>query len=135
VIGRYVLMFQRDPTVVLRRVAAHARPGGVIFFHEPDWDGAGLPAPSMQLETLVAGAASDAGPLNLLSDLTGTLAEAMERLGVASAPLGIDPVATRKFLRANWAGYRLARSRRPRREGRWTGRRSRGPRGKDSRRA
>ena len=39
VVGRYVLLFQRDPAAMLRRLAAHARPGGVIFFHEPDWDG------------------------------------------------------------------------------------------------
>ena len=39
VIGRYVLMFQRDPATMLRKVAAHASPGGVVVFHEPDWDG------------------------------------------------------------------------------------------------
>src|SRR5438067_5905285 len=37
VIGRYVLMFQPDPTMMLRGVAAHVRPGGVVVFHEPDW--------------------------------------------------------------------------------------------------
>ena len=40
VIGRYVLMFQQDPTAMLRKLAAHVRPGGTIVFHEPDWDGA-----------------------------------------------------------------------------------------------
>src|SRR3984893_14135333 len=40
VIGRYVLMFQSDPTAMLRGVAKHARRGGVIFFQEPDLDGA-----------------------------------------------------------------------------------------------
>lgn len=39
VIGRYVLMFQSDPSAMLRKLAAHVRPGGVIVFHEPDWDG------------------------------------------------------------------------------------------------
>src|SRR5438067_1073498 len=39
VIGRYVLMFQTDPTMMLRGVAAHVRPGGVVVFHEPDWEG------------------------------------------------------------------------------------------------
>ena len=39
VVGRYVLLFQPDPAAMVRRLAAHARPGGVIFFHEPDWDG------------------------------------------------------------------------------------------------
>jgi len=40
VIGRYVLMFQNDSSAMLRKLAAHVRPGGTIVFHEPDWDGA-----------------------------------------------------------------------------------------------
>ena len=40
VIGRYVLMFQHDPVAMLRGVAAHVRPGGLVVFHEPDWDSA-----------------------------------------------------------------------------------------------
>ena len=40
VIGRYVLMFQADPSAMLRKLAARVRRGGTIVFHEPDWDGA-----------------------------------------------------------------------------------------------
>src|SRR5437899_2256732 len=36
VVGRYVLLFQQDPGTMLRKVAAHLRPGGVVVFHEPD---------------------------------------------------------------------------------------------------
>jgi len=39
VIGRYVLAFQADPTAMLCKLAEHVRPGGVIVFHELDWDG------------------------------------------------------------------------------------------------
>jgi SAM-dependent methyltransferase len=39
VVGRYVLMFQADPTVLLRRVARKLRRGGLIAFHEPEWRG------------------------------------------------------------------------------------------------
>ncbi len=39
VVGRYVLMFQPDPAAFLRGVARHARPGGIVAFHEPAWDG------------------------------------------------------------------------------------------------
>lgn len=39
VAGRYVLMFQRDPPAMLEAVARHVRPGGIVVFHEPDWDG------------------------------------------------------------------------------------------------
>jgi len=40
VVGRYVLMFQPDPVAMLRAVAKHARPQGIVVFHEPDWAGA-----------------------------------------------------------------------------------------------
>jgi ubiquinone/menaquinone biosynthesis C-methylase UbiE len=36
IVGRYVLMFQADASSLLRRLARHLRPGGVIVFHEPD---------------------------------------------------------------------------------------------------
>lgn len=125
VIGRYVLMFQRDPAAMLRALAAHARREALIFFHEVDLDGArsfppaptydrccrwfretfrmtgadvrmgiklfstfiaaGLPAPSMQLETLISGVANNADPLHLAAGIVDTLADAMERLGVATA--------------------------------------------------
>ena len=39
VVGRYVLQFQPDPAAMLRKLAAHVRPGGLIVFHEIDWDG------------------------------------------------------------------------------------------------
>ena len=145
VIGRYVLMFQRDPAAMLRRLAKHARSGCVIFFHEPDWDGfrssppaptydrcshwiretlrlsgaetgmglklfstfiaAGLPAPSIQLETLVAGGPNNADPLHLVADLAGALADSMERLGVATAAeLGIETLAERMISEAAASG-------------------------------
>lgn len=40
VVGRYVLQFQPDPAAMLRNLAVHLRPGGVIVFHELDWEGA-----------------------------------------------------------------------------------------------
>jgi 2-polyprenyl-3-methyl-5-hydroxy-6-metoxy-1,4-benzoquinol methylase len=47
VVGRYVLQFQRDPAAMLRKLAAHVRPGGLVVFHEIDWGGLGSfpPAP------------------------------------------------------------------------------------------
>ncbi len=125
IIGRYVLMFQPDPTIMLRTVAAHARPGGVVVFHEPDWEGtrsfpqvptyehccrwivetlrrsgadprmgiklhsafvgAGLPAPSMQLESVIGGGAGSSDQVQFKTDLVWTLVSEMERLGVATA--------------------------------------------------
>jgi 2-polyprenyl-3-methyl-5-hydroxy-6-metoxy-1,4-benzoquinol methylase len=40
VVGRYVLQFMPDPALSLRRIARHLRPGGIMVFHELDWDGA-----------------------------------------------------------------------------------------------
>jgi SAM-dependent methyltransferase len=125
VVGRYVLVFQRDPTTMLRRLLAHLRPGGVVVFHEPDFDtersfppapaydrccrwvvealrlsgadprmgiklhatfvAAGLPAPSMRLESVIGGGANTSDHVHFKTDLACTLAPEMERLGVATA--------------------------------------------------
>jgi ubiquinone/menaquinone biosynthesis C-methylase UbiE len=47
VVGRYVLQFQKDPAAMLRKLATHVRPGGLIVFHEIDCGGLGSfpPAP------------------------------------------------------------------------------------------
>ena len=39
VVGRYVLVFNPNPAAMLKAVARLVRPGGVIAFHEPDWNG------------------------------------------------------------------------------------------------
>ena len=39
VVGRYVLQFQPDPVAMLRALASHLHPGGIVAFHELDWDG------------------------------------------------------------------------------------------------
>lgn len=39
VVGRYVLMFQEHPSSVLRALAPHLRPGGVMAFHELEYEG------------------------------------------------------------------------------------------------
>jgi len=36
-VGRYILMYMRDPSSVLRDVARLVHPGGVIAFQEPSW--------------------------------------------------------------------------------------------------
>jgi 2-polyprenyl-3-methyl-5-hydroxy-6-metoxy-1,4-benzoquinol methylase len=37
VVGRYVLWSLTDPSLMLRRLAEHLQPGGLMVFHEPDW--------------------------------------------------------------------------------------------------
>jgi SAM-dependent methyltransferase len=124
IVGRYVLMFSPDPVSMLKSIARHLRPGGVIVFHEPDWTGArshppsptyenchkcivrtflkvgtnpymgltlyaaflaaGLPAPTMGLQALIGGDASELDGLDLLADLAITMAPVMEQEGVTT---------------------------------------------------
>jgi 2-polyprenyl-3-methyl-5-hydroxy-6-metoxy-1,4-benzoquinol methylase len=124
IVGRYVLMFQADPTQMLRKLGAHLQTGGLVAFHEPDWDGvrsfppvptydrccqwlvqtlrlsgadprfgaklhstfvaAGLPAPTMRLESVIAGGATGSDQVHFKTDLALTLLPEMERLGVAT---------------------------------------------------
>jgi ubiquinone/menaquinone biosynthesis C-methylase UbiE len=48
IVGRYVLMFNPDASAMLKGIARHLKPGGVIVFHEVDWSGArsNPPAPT-----------------------------------------------------------------------------------------
>ena len=47
IVGRYVLMFSPEPTAMLKGIAPHLRPGGIIVFHESDFTGA-LSSPAAQ---------------------------------------------------------------------------------------
>ena len=47
VVGRYVLLFQADAVAMVRRLLPHLRRGGLVLFHEPDWQSArSIPAVS-----------------------------------------------------------------------------------------
>jgi ubiquinone/menaquinone biosynthesis C-methylase UbiE len=37
IMGRYVLMFQPDPALMLGKLKRLLRPAGLVVFHEPDW--------------------------------------------------------------------------------------------------
>lgn len=137
VVGRYVLLFQPDPAGMLRGFLGRVRPGGVVVFHEPDWDcvrsvppaptydrcrqwigetfrqsgtpdtnmparlyqafvDAGLPAPSMRMQTYVGGGAGCTDWLQAVAELIGSLLPAMEKLGVATAAeVDIETLAER----------------------------------------
>lgn len=137
VVGRYVLLFQADSAGMLRGLATCLRPGGVVVFHEPDWDAArsvppapaydrcrrwigetfrlagtadtnmaarlykafvdaGLPAPSMRMQTFVGGGAGCTDWLQAVTELVGSLLPAMEKLGVTTAAeVDIESLAER----------------------------------------
>jgi SAM-dependent methyltransferase len=57
---------------------------------------AGLPAPTMRLDSTVGGGTNSSGPAILVARLAGTLLPDMERLGVATAAdLGLETLADR----------------------------------------
>ena len=125
IIGRYVLLFQTSPADMLRKVACHLRPGGVMVFHEPDWKSArstppaptydrcvawirdtfriagtdsdmaaklytafisaGLPAPSMRMQTFIGGGAACSDFLHAVADLIGIIVPTMEHQAIATA--------------------------------------------------
>ncbi len=40
-VGRYILLFLRNPVSVLRSLSQLVRPGGVLAFQEPSWKSIG----------------------------------------------------------------------------------------------
>jgi SAM-dependent methyltransferase len=125
VVGRYVLMYQPDPSAIVRQLVARVRPGGVVMFHEPYRDGvrsfppvptydrawqlvddsftatgadmivgiklhsvfvdAGLPAPTLRLESVIAGGADCMDHIHFEVDPVRTMLPHIERLGLGTA--------------------------------------------------
>ena len=94
VAGRYVLMFQPDPAAMLHRLATHLRPGGVLAFHELDWNGArshpAVPTYDQSCEWIVKTLAqSGADPR-----LGAKLAAIMNAAGLPAANLHLESLAS-----------------------------------------
>jgi SAM-dependent methyltransferase len=136
VVGRYVLMYQPDPTAVVRQLVTRLRPGAVVMFQEPYRDGvrsfppvpsydrawqlvddsfgatgadmimgiklhsvfveAGLPAPTLRLESVIAGGDDCMDHIHFEVDPVRTMLPHIERLGLGSAAeIDIDTYADR----------------------------------------
>jgi 2-polyprenyl-3-methyl-5-hydroxy-6-metoxy-1,4-benzoquinol methylase len=136
VVGRYVLMYQPDPSAMVRKLAGRVRPGGVVMFQEPYRDGvrsfppvpsydrawqlvddsfratgadmimgiklhsvfvgAGLPAPTLRLESVIAGGGDCMDHIHFEVDPVRTMLPHIERLGLATAAeVDIDTYADR----------------------------------------
>jgi SAM-dependent methyltransferase len=94
VVGRYVLMFQPDPVAMLRRLATHLRPSGVLAFHELDWSGArshpAVPTYDQSCDWIVTTLAqSGADPR-----LGAKLAAIMKAAGLPAASLHLESLAS-----------------------------------------
>jgi ubiquinone/menaquinone biosynthesis C-methylase UbiE len=91
VVGRYILQFLPDPSAALARLSSHLRPGGVIFFHELDWDGA-RSSPLVPTYDRVCGwimRTIEAGGSQIR--LGADLSSVFERAGFPDPPLGLSP--------------------------------------------
>ena len=138
VVGRMVLAFIPDPSAALAKLAAHLRPGGILFFHETDWEGArsspsiptydracrwiiqaadgagaqlrlgarlapvferaGLPTPTLRLESVIASGPAAIDAVHLVTDAVATLLPTIERLGIASASEIALPSLTQRIV-------------------------------------
>ena len=90
--GRYVLMFLPDPAAALARLVRHLRPGGIVVFHEPDWDGARCVPPVADYER-VCGWIRRALLASGARDTEGTrLAATFAAAGLPAPTLGLGAV-------------------------------------------
>jgi 2-polyprenyl-3-methyl-5-hydroxy-6-metoxy-1,4-benzoquinol methylase len=113
VVGRYVLQFIPNPSAAIARLSNYLRRGGIMFFHELDWDGARssppVPTydrvcgwimrtiegggaqihlgahPTLRLESVIASGAAAIDVIHLVTDLVATLLPSIEREGIADA--------------------------------------------------
>ena len=94
VVGRYVLMFQPDPAAMLRRLATHLRPGGVLVFHELDWNGArshpAVPTYDRSCEWIVKTLARSGADPRFGAKLAAT----MKTAGLPGASLHLESLAS-----------------------------------------
>jgi len=138
VVGRYVLQFIPNPSAAIARLSNHLRRGGIMFFHELDWDGArssppvptydrvcgwitrtiqgggaqirlgahlasaferaGLPTPTLRLESVIASGTAAVDVVHLVTDLVATQLPSMERMGIVNASEIELPSLTQRIL-------------------------------------
>ncbi len=91
IVGRYVLQFIADPAAALAKLARHVRPGGLIVFHELDWDGA-RSAPSVPTYDLACGWANQTIERTFAQSRLGPqLASLFAKAGLPRATMQLEP--------------------------------------------
>ena len=92
VVGRYVLQFIPDPSAAVARLAGHLRPGGIMIFHEIDWDGA-RSSPSVPTYDRVCGWITQTLERGGAQTRLGArLGSVFERAGLAAPALQLESV-------------------------------------------
>ncbi|HET9252490.1 MAG TPA: class I SAM-dependent methyltransferase [Candidatus Eisenbacteria bacterium] len=78
-------LFDRSCDWIVRAIVAHGHASRMGKALHATFLAAGLPAPTMGLDTLIGGGPKSAPLVGLIADLTGTLAGEIERRGIATA--------------------------------------------------
>ncbi len=91
VVGRYVLQFIADPSTTLARLARQVSPGGIVFFHELDWDGA-RSAPRVPTYDRACGWANRTIELTAQAHLGPRLASLLATAGLRPATMQLESV-------------------------------------------
>lgn len=92
IVGRYVLQFMPDPAQSLRRIVRHLRPGGVVVFHELDWDGARSSPPSPTYDKVCGWLSRTIEGAGAQVRLGARLASLFEEAGLPSPVLRLEAV-------------------------------------------
>jgi SAM-dependent methyltransferase len=105
VIGRYVLLFQTDQSHMLRHLAKHLKPGGIIAFHEPDWSFVRSDPVAPLYERCCAWIVDTFENAGTSSNMSGKLRQAFLGAGLSSPAMQMqavigDAVSTAEWLRA-----------------------------------
>ncbi len=92
IVGRYVLQFMPDPANSLRRILRHLRPGGIVVFHELDWDGARSSPPSRTYDQVCSWLSRTIEAAGAQVRLGARLASVFEDAGLPSPTLRMEAV-------------------------------------------
>jgi len=92
VVGRYVLQFMPDPSAAIARLSSHLHHGGIMFFHELDWEGARSSPPVPTYERVCGWITRTIEGGGAQIRLGAHLASAFERAGLSTPALRLESV-------------------------------------------
>ena len=88
--GRHVLQFMPKPSAAIARLSSHLQHGGIMFFHELDWEGARSSPPVPTYERVCGWIARTIEGGGAQTRLGAHLASAFERAGHSTPTLRLE---------------------------------------------
>jgi ubiquinone/menaquinone biosynthesis C-methylase UbiE len=92
VVGRYVLQFIPDPSAAVAKLAGHLRGGGIMVFHELDWEGARSSPPAPTYDQLCGWIRQTLESAGHQFRLGARLGSVFERAGHPGASLQLESI-------------------------------------------